>query len=344
MRIPSLFGLRAVCISFVLLAHLSGTRNFFHSHVLELYGNLGSRIFLVLSGYLITSQLLRERERTGTISLKNFYVRRAYRIFPAAYVFMAVTIALHWQALAWPNIVAVLTYTGNFYHGHWVLGHLWSLGVEEQFYLLWPLVLLLFFRNRTWIVVATVLAGPPLHVLFWFVWGPASLGRQFPLYMDALAMGCALSMLEPRLAHYDRIFRSRLFLLIPIVTVLLPLVQLWNSRVYHVAGLSTLHFGIALSLRHLIARSYAILNYKPVAWFGGITYSLYLWQQLFLNRGSSAVWAAFPLNIALALLCATASYYLIEQPFLKLRENRAPQRKSQPIAKPAAPEARASVA
>jgi peptidoglycan/LPS O-acetylase OafA/YrhL len=84
MRIPSLFGLRAVCIAFVLLAHLSGTGNFIYSHILELYGNLGSRIFLVLSGYLITSQLLREHERTGTISLKNFYVRRAYRIFPAA--------------------------------------------------------------------------------------------------------------------------------------------------------------------------------------------------------------------------------------------------------------------
>jgi pimeloyl-ACP methyl ester carboxylesterase len=59
MRIPSLFGLRAVCIAFVLLAHLSGTGNFIYSHILELYGNLGSRIFLVLSGYLITSQLSR---------------------------------------------------------------------------------------------------------------------------------------------------------------------------------------------------------------------------------------------------------------------------------------------
>ncbi len=222
MRIPSLFGLRAVCISFVLLAHLSGTRNFIHSHILELYGNLGSRIFLVLSGYLITSQLLREHERTGTISLKNFYVRRAYRIFPAAYVFMAITIALHWRQLTWLNIAAVATYTGNFYRGHWVLGHLWSLGVEEQFYLLWPLALVLFFERRTWIVLAAILAGPPLHVLFWFLWGSSSLGRQFPLYMDALAMGCAMSMLEPRLARWDRVFRSRWFLLVPIATVTAP--------------------------------------------------------------------------------------------------------------------------
>jgi peptidoglycan/LPS O-acetylase OafA/YrhL len=344
MRIPSLFGLRAVCISFVLLAHLSGTRNFIHSHVLELYGNLGSRIFLVLSGYLITSQLLREHERSGTISLRNFYIRRAYRIFPAAYVFMAVTVALHWRVLTWPNIAAVLTYTGNFYRGHWVLGHLWSLGVEEQFYLLWPLALVLFFHSRTWIVLAAILAGPPLRVLFWFLWGSAGLGRQFPLYMDALAMGCAMSMLEPRIAHYDHIFRSRWFLLVPVATVLLPLAQLMNSRFYQVAGLSTLHLGIALSLRHLIVRSYTILNCKPVAWFGGITYSLYLWQQLFLNRGSSAPWTAFPLNLLLALACGTTSYYLIEKPFLRLREKRAPRRKPQPMPKPAAAQPRVSVA
>ena len=184
------------------------------------------------------------------------------------------------------------------------------------------------------IVLAAILAGPPLHVLFWFLWGSSSLGRQFPLYMDALAMGCAMSMLEPRLARWDRVFSSRWFLLVPIATVTLPLVQLWNSRAYQVVGLTTLHLGIGLSLRPLIARNYAILNYKPVAWFGGITYSLYLWQQLFLNRGSSTPWTAFPLNLCLALLCGTISYYAIEQPFLKLREKRAPRRKPQAIREP----------
>ena len=157
-------------------------------------------------------------------------------------------------------------------------------------------------------------------------------------------MGCAMSMLEPRLAAHDRIFRSRWFLLVPIATALVPLTQLWNSRAYQVVGLTTLHLGIALSLRHLIARSYAILNYKPVAWFGGITYSLYLWQQLFLNRGSSAPWTAFPLNLCLALICGTISYYAIEQPFLKLREKRAPRRRPQVIRDRRTPTATAEVA
>jgi peptidoglycan/LPS O-acetylase OafA/YrhL len=114
MRIHSSQGLRAICITFVVLAHLSGTHNCFHSVVVERYGNLGVRIFLVLSGYLITSQLAKERATTGSIALKRFYARRAFRIFPAAYVFMMVAIATHWKVLSATNIATALTYTVNY--------------------------------------------------------------------------------------------------------------------------------------------------------------------------------------------------------------------------------------
>ena len=126
-RIPSLDGLRAVSLACVLLAHLSGTRHFVRWEVLELYGNFGVRIFFVISGYLITSLLLKEHEKTGKISLGDFYTRRAYRILPAAYAFMVVAIASHWRALSWSNISTAVTYTSNYCHGgNWVLGHLWS--------------------------------------------------------------------------------------------------------------------------------------------------------------------------------------------------------------------------
>ncbi|HEX3320136.1 MAG TPA: acyltransferase [Terriglobales bacterium] len=332
MRIPSLFGLRAMCISFVLVAHLSGTRHFIHSGVLELYGNLGSRIFFVLSGFLITSQLLREHERTGTISLKNFYIRRAYRIFPAAYIFMAAIIALNWDCLSSANIIAALTYCLNFYRGQWVLGHLWSLGVEEQFYVMWPLVLLLSFEKRGLVVALTIAAVPTLRMLLWVITGHAPTGRQFPLYMDALAVGCALALVQTHLLRHWKLFQAPWFAVVPIATVLLPLIQLWNTRLYQAAGITMLHFCIALSLQHVMVRPYKILNWKPVAWFGSITYSLYLWQQLFLDRASHAFWAAFPLNLVLALACGTLSYYIIEQPFLKLREKRAPKGKTQKLA------------
>jgi len=340
MRIHSLQGLRAISIALVLLAHLSGTHNCFHSRVVESYGNPGVRIFLVLSGYLITGQLLRERDKTGDISLGNFYIRRAYRIFPAGYAFMAIAIATHWKVLSPTNIVTALTYTLNYYpHGNHVLGHLWSLGVEEQFYLLWPLCLLCFFRQRVWIVAAAIAAGPPLRILFWLLWRRAGLEHPFPVYMDALAVGSAVALLEPRLKAFQSIFLRRKFALVPALTILLPLVEFWNGRVYQIVAVSLFHLGVALTLLHVMARRYWFLNSRPVVWLGGISYSLYLWQQFFFYRESLASWAAFPLNLLLALILGAASFYLVEQPFLRLRERRAaksalslaPRANTQPI-------------
>jgi len=328
MRIHSLQGVRAICITLVLLAHVAGTRNFPASRVLEAYGNPGVRIFLILSGYLITSQLIREYETTGRISLRTFYARRAYRIFPAAYGFMAVAILTHWAMLTRANILTALTYTLNYYpRGDHVLGHLWSLGVEEQFYLVWPLCLLLFFRKRVGIVAAVIVAGPPLRMLFWLLWRRAGLEHPFPVFMDALATGAAISLLEPRLASFQSILRNPRFLVVPFFTLLVPMTQFWSNRYYESVGVSIFHAGVALSLLHVMAHRYAFLNAAPLVWMGTISYSLYLWQQPFLNRWSSASWTAFPLNLVLALAFAAVSYYLIELPFLKLRERRSPKRR-----------------
>lgn len=242
---------------------------------------------------------------------------------------MAAAIATHRSVLSIPNILTALTYTVNYcQHGHHILGHLWSLGVEEQFYLIWPLTLILFYRRRLWIVAAVVLAGPPLRILFWLTWGAAGLNHPFPVFMDALAMGSAVAMLEriqgPKLESKvkkcESFLASRWALFIPGMTALLPLLQLWNTRVYQVAGLSLLHLGIVLSIKHVMQRRYLLLNAWPVLWLGAISYSLYLWQQMFLSRGSTSPWMAFPQNLALSILLSTVSYHLVERPFLLLRE------------------------
>lgn len=321
MRIPSLDGLRGICIFLVLLSHLSGTQHFVRSDIFELYGNLGVRTFFVLSGYLITAILSKEWAKTGTISLRGFYVRRAYRIIPPAYTFMLIAIVTHWKVLSWANIAIALTFTSNYYYGgHYVLGHLWSLSAEEQFYLLWPLILLLFSRYRLWIIAGVLAAGPPLRIMLWMIWGRHGMGHPFPVLMDALAAGCALQMLQSQLARYQRMFASRWFSLVPAIVALLPLMQLFSTRLYQGLGLSMLHLGIALSVQHVMASRYSFLNLRPVAWLGTISYSLYLWQQLFLDRASGEPWAAFPLNLFLAIGAGAASFYLVEKPSLRLRE------------------------
>jgi len=325
-RIPSLDGLRAASLACVLLAHLSGTRHFFRWGILEIYGNFGVRVFFVISGYLITTLLLKEHERTGRISLKDFYVRRAYRILPAAYAFMLVAIAAEWHTLTWTNLLTALTYLSNYYHGgSWTLGHLWSLSVEEQFYLLWPALLAMFFRKRLWLVAALLLSTPPLRVLFWMLWGHRGLEHPFPVVMDALAAGCSLAMIEPQMQRWETWLRSRWCLLLLMLTALLPLLQVHHNRIYQVAGLTAIHVGIALFVARAVRMQSRPLNWGPVVWLGTLSYSFYLWQQPFLNRGSNAWWTAFPQNLVLALMCAMGSYYGVEIPFLELRERRKQQ-------------------
>src|SRR5262249_21383305 len=106
-RIPSLDGLRAISISLVIFGHLVRWKHI-SLDVVGNYGALGVHIFFVLSGYLITNLLLAEYERTSTISLRNFYIRRAFRIFPAAFVFLAVVIGLYWHEIRWYHAAAAL--------------------------------------------------------------------------------------------------------------------------------------------------------------------------------------------------------------------------------------------
>ncbi|HST11143.1 MAG TPA: acyltransferase [Terriglobales bacterium] len=320
---PSLDGLRAASLACVLLAHLSGTQHFFRWEMFEIYGDFGVRVFFLISGHLITGLLLKEHEKTGSISLRDFYLRRAYRILPAAYVYMIVVIASHWHTLSWASMVAAVTYTSNYLRDEpWVLGHLWSLSVEEQFYLLWPLTLAVFFRKKLWVVVGLLLSGPPLRVLFWIIWGYHGLAHFFPVLMDALGAGCALAMLHPQLQNWDRWLRNRWFLLVPALTALLPLLHFVSNRSYQVAGLTVMHIGIALSIQQAVQMRYRVLNWGQVVWMGTLSYSFYLWQQPFLNRTSRDWWAAFPQNLLLVGLFGAASYYCVEKPFLGLRERR----------------------
>lgn len=162
-RIPSLDGLRAISIAVVMVGHLAKWKHV-SLPLLSPYGALGVHVFFVLSGYLITNLLLREQERTSAISLSDFYVRRAFRIFPAAFVFLGVVVALYWRERHWTHVAAAVFYVANMdIWRPWIFGHLWSLSIEEQFYLLWPLALKKWYRHRLAILLCVFFfaAGVP---------------------------------------------------------------------------------------------------------------------------------------------------------------------------------------
>jgi len=331
-RIPSLDGLRAVSIALVVLAHLNGTQYFPAFGELGQWqlGNLGVRVFFVISGFLITTLLLEESDRTGTVSLFHFYLRRFFRIFPAFYVLCAVLFVLEQAriiALRPGDLLAAVTYTVNYHHDRaWYTGHIWSLSVEEQFYLLWPALLLLIgVRRGLWVAAVVMLVAPVLRVAlgFWPALRPG-IGETFPSVADALATGCVLAGVHLRLAgsvRWRRFLEGRLFWLAPLAVVICAR-NPW-TKLDWLIGQTVMNLGIAVVIERALHapgdRLGRVLNARPLIFVGVLSYSLYLWQQLLLNRRGSSIVQSFPLNLLLVALAAVASYHAIEQPFLRLR-------------------------
>lgn len=334
-RIASLDGLRAVSIVLVLFGHLAGTRYFPVPYGLARlfdFGDLGVRVFFVISGFLITGLLLREVESTGRIDPLRFYFRRTFRIFPPYYAFLlavAVMSVMGLLSLAPGDLFHALTYTSNYHPARsWNVGHTWSLGVEEQFYLLWPAVLILAGTRRgLWIAAAFVAAAPLLRLGVW-IFAPSlreGMEHRFEMAADSIAIGCLLAGAERWLrdrARYQRWLASRLFVVVPLVVVALS--ALHSRPRLAMAFATVMNVGIALCIHRAVLHANGpvgrVLNSAPFVWVGLLSYSIYLWQQLFLNRASAAPLTAFPLNVALVFAAAALSYYLIERPSLRYRQ------------------------
>ena len=334
-RIPSLDGLRAVSISLVLIAHLAGTRNFPLSEAVGNFwglGEFGVRVFFVISGFLITGILLDELRASEQINLRRFYFRRTLRIFPPYFALLAALFAAAAYGtvtLSPHDVVHTVTYTSNYYADRsWFVGHTWSLSVEEQFYLLWPAVLLIAGRRRGLTAAAlVVLACPVIRLGEWELLRSfsAGIGTRFETIADAIAVGCLLAGLRPRLhalAGYRRLLDSKLFVAVPVVALLANVTH-DHPLVYFAAGITVANIGIALTIDWCVTHTDGIvgsvLNAFPLVLIGWLSYSLYLWQQPFLDRSSTSALAAFPLNILLAVGFAALSYVAVERPALRLR-------------------------
>jgi peptidoglycan/LPS O-acetylase OafA/YrhL len=330
-RIATLDGVRAISICFVLCAHSFGTDILPMTPIAHVFADIGVRSFFLLSGFLITTLLLRERARDG-ISLRAFYLRRALRIFPALYVYLLVVLALRAAGLTTASdadLAFAGSYTMNFHAERaWSVGHLWSLSVEEQFYLAWPLALLVLRpRGALVVAIAAIAVAPLVRVTAWYGWPAvrALSDQAFPCVFDSLATGCALAIGREWLEaspRYRRLLDARWFWAIPIACMLSVLVQRpWFSLGF---SMTLANLGVALAIHRCVSRPTgavaAVLEHPLVVRVGVLSYSLYLWQQLFLDRHSTAWINAFPVNIVLAFAAAALSYLLVESPFLRVSE------------------------
>ena len=322
-RIPSLDGLRALSISMVLAAHSIplSQRNWLVWKVIG-NGDMGVAIFFVISGFLITSLLLREHGETGRVSLKLFYVRRAFRILPPFWAFLFLLMLLRTTKhldFSWQGWTSAFVFLRDYWRSpDWWTGHTWSLSIEEQFYLLWPACLALAGLTKSKRAALTVIVAAPVVRIICHLLLP-HLGWQeqlmFHMRMDSLMIGCAVAL------FYDRL-QIKWTWVVPAAIFLFVVSPFLITRLhgYYLLplGYSLDNLAIAYLLLYVVRNPGSafgrLLNHRLIVHLGVISYSLYLWQQLFLG-----LWP-FPSGLLGSLLAAELSWRIIEMPALSLRD------------------------
>ncbi|MFL5729495.1 MAG: acyltransferase family protein, partial [Cytophagaceae bacterium] len=234
-RIPSLDGFRTISIVLVMIAHLTFSSSIpdWMQTILKNFslGDLGVRIFFVISGLVITYLLLKERSKTGHIDLKAFYIRRALRIFPAFYFYLFVIILLNYfldLGISPLMFLSAGIYLMDFapWGESWLVSHTWSLAVEEQFYLLWPVVFLRIRRMKKILIWVCAIALGSVMRVFHYKYPAVAQYFLSPFLMQAdfLFSGCYMAFylynnLEAVESFVRKVPSAFIYLLIPVLLV-----------------------------------------------------------------------------------------------------------------------------
>jgi peptidoglycan/LPS O-acetylase OafA/YrhL len=334
-QLPGLDSLRAVAAFMVV---------FYHFGVPYVSGGLGVLMFFVLSGFLITWLMLQENDRYGTVSLRKFYARRALRIFPPFYCYSAILLAyatLRHRDIVWPQALAALFYVNNYYQAIWGdpntgFSHTWSLAIEEQYYLLWPLLFLalrsdyrraakflLWAIGAVWVYRALLVFAFQVHEGYIY--------EAFDTRADHLLIGCLLAMVL-RTGTAARLWEMvcgsgwKAGLVVALLGVSNTVELIYGSTYRDGVGclLNPVLTAILIAQLISIAATPAgtVTNWPWVRYLGRISYSIYLYQQLLVDAPkkflASAPFAVQLLaSVGLITAVASASFYLVERPFLR---------------------------
>ena len=332
--IDTLDGWRAVAITLVLISHFS----YAPSPLSQLrvvgmsLGPKGVDLFFALSGVLITTRLTAERNRTGSISLRQFYLRRAFRLLPASLTYLVILGLLGSQGICRvslnelaASIFCLRNYTGRLFPGV-NTGHFWSLSLEEHYYFAWP-ALLRHCRGPAAIWTTSLLI---VLATGWRAWEVRHdlVARLFPqigaalpevgvrtdLRLDALLFGCLSALLYEAPAKRE-LLRGLLRWPVAAVVFLIYLAVAWHmvnirgAFSLQAVALPSLILSTVLYPRALLSR---LLESRLFRYVGRISYSLYVWQQIWLmNAWRFNAWGRWAVPL-MAFACAGLSYHFIE--------------------------------
>lgn len=346
--IPVLDGLRGVSILFVVFSHVVHSNNspkwLMNVGNFLTVGNLGVQIFFFISGFLITGLLLKEKAKSNSINLYKFYWRRFLRIFPVFYFFLLFVFIASYTHFSVhidnKSFIGPLCYISNFTYGEygkgWFLGHSWSLSIEEQFYIIWPFLLLLVTGFKNLYFILFLIAHILIRVIYY---KDPMIGRMllgpFLEYAPLLLSGAILAFLSftEKLNLIKLLNRLNQVFILIVFCIILFIEYLGGHGKFGIILLpfgkvitSTMLFfmvGYILFVSDILK---TLLNNKGLLFIGKVSYSWYIWQQIFLTQrgnfyfsGDNSFLNIFPYNIIASFTVAVLSYFTVEKYFLQFK-------------------------
>ena len=318
---PGLDGLRAIAVLTVIG---------FHANRWIRNGYMGVDVFFVLSGFLITTLLLRERRLTGSIAVPRFYGKRMLRLYPAlvaaclGVAAISVVFSKHLAAV-YEGVVASLLYVTNIWsatgHETIFLDHTWTLSLEEQFYLVMPLLLLAILRFRFLlpIVVALLVA---VDLTDGLLGQPAVLHSY--IRAGGLVLGCILAAAPQRWRDVvSKLWFPAAVGLIVIAVFPADVTAVAAGWPISLAAVLTVPIVAAITLT---SRPIPVLGSRLMGWIGARSYGLYLWHFVILSVALNTALSRIPIDLRMAagiiasFVAATLSYRWVETPFLRLKD------------------------
>ena len=349
--VPTLDGWRAIAIIIVLISHAADSIADFlrmvdvNDQINMKFGFFGVGIFFALSGFLITTQMVFNEREHGSFNIRQFYWRRCFRILPAAYFYLLVVALLSFAGVINVSLerwISSLLFFNNYSTAadSWYVDHFWSLAVEEHYYLLWPIVFVVSRNNKTRLIVAVALA---IFIAIWrlinfkylggfsshHIWSRTDICADAILWGAIFALIRAVPSLKRRL---DRLYATPWFLRALIVMIFLLGCKFlafpgwWLGELMsHAFLVIFIPMAIFGGISRSTGRFATFMESALLRWIGRISFSLYLYQQLFLvldeGERMASPWnllQGFPLNFVMTFCLAIVSYHFIEQPLIKL--------------------------
>ena len=332
---PPLDGLRCLSIIGVIGFHALGIADPVFGR-----GSVGVELFFVISGFLITTLLLREKDRNGSVSLRNFYIRRGLRIFPLYYAvllaYLLLVVSVERNTAAGQQFIrhvpAFLTYTSNWFvqldAPRVIFYFAWSLATEEQFYLMWPSIVRFARRRFTPLVVMSLLLVGDQTMELLTGRGILDFGAVGNRVVTSVATPICAGCILAYALHTGRTFTTAFAVLGRRFS--LPLALVATIVIYALPGTPNLLLYLAMAA--LVGAACirpdpgaAVMLTNPLSrYLGTISYGMYLLHMLALNAarrlGAHGRWTEFAAGLALTILAASASYRFFEKPFLNLKE------------------------